>query len=112
MKIIAWNFRGLGNGRAVRSLLKMQKAEEPDILFLSETKLDCNRIKGLRWQLGLTNMMVKDCEGQSGGLAIFWRTGVNFHSRTTSRLYIDGDIVEEDGFIWRLTGFYGEPRTD
>jgi hypothetical protein len=109
MKVIAWNYRGLGNGSAVRSLLNLQKEEDPDILFLSETKMDTRRIQGLRWRLGLTNMVVKDCNGKSGGLAIFWKSGVNFHLRSASRLYIDGDVVEKDGSVWRLTGFYGEP---
>lgn len=38
--------------------------EDPDILFLSETKIDENRISGLRWKLGLANMVVKDCNGK------------------------------------------------
>ena len=29
-----------------------------------------------------------------------------------SRFYIDADVVEVDGFVWRFTGFYGEPKTD
>ena len=58
------------------------------------------KIEWLRWRLGLTNMVVKDCEGRSGGLAIFWRNGINFQLRTTSQLYIDGDVVERDGFVW------------
>jgi hypothetical protein len=48
-------------------------------------------------------MIVKDCVGRSGGLAIFWRKGINVHVRGISRLYIDG-------FLWRFTGFYGEPE--
>ena len=55
---------------------------------------------------------VNNCEGQSGGLAIFWKKEVNFHLHAVSRLYLDGDVVEADGFVWRFTGFYGEPRTD
>ncbi|KAJ1259810.1 hypothetical protein BS78_10G184600 [Paspalum vaginatum] len=112
MKLIAWNCRGLGNDPAVRNLLKLQKEEDPDILFLSETKLDRNWIDGLRWRLGLTNLVVKNSDGRNGGLAIFWRKGVNFHLRDVSRLYIDGDVTEEDGFVWRFTGFYGGPRSD
>ena len=52
---------GVGNGPTVRGLLNIQKEEDTDILFLSETKMDCNRIEGLRWHLGMTNLVVKDC---------------------------------------------------
>ena len=77
MKLIAWNCRGLGNSLAIRSLLNLQKEEDPNILFLSETKMDEKRIEGLRWKLGLTNLVVKDCKGKSGGLSIFWRKEIN-----------------------------------
>lgn len=74
--------------------------------------MDENRIKGLRWKLGLTNMVVKDCSGRSGGLALFWRNGVDVHVRHISCLYIDADLKEEDGYEWRLTGFYDEPSVE
>lgn len=67
MKIAAWNCRGLGNRPAVRGLLDFQKAENVDIIFLSETKMDERRMQRLRWMVGLTNMVVKDCEGKGGG---------------------------------------------
>jgi exonuclease III len=109
MKIIAWNYRGLGNDAAVRGLLNAQKEEDPDILFLSETKMYESRIKGLRWKMGLANLIMKDCsETHGGGLAIFWRSGINLHVRGISCLYIDADVTEEDGFcvvsywvLWR-----------
>ena len=63
MRIIAWYCRGLGNSTAVRGLLNVQKEEDPDVLFLFETKMDEKRIKGLGWRLGLTNMVVKKCDG-------------------------------------------------
>ena len=112
MKLVAWNCRGLGNGLAIHGLLNLQKEEDPDILFLSETKMDERRIESLRWRLGLTNLVVKDYKGKSGGLAIFWRKEINLQLRGISRFYIDADVVETDGFIWQFTGFYGEPKTD
>lgn len=70
--------------------------------------MDERRIKGLGWKLGLTNMIVKDCVGRSGGLAIFWRKGINVHVRGILCLYIDADVTKEDGFSveihWFLRG--------
>ena len=66
MKIIAWNCRGLENTSAVRGLLDLQKLESPDILFLSETKMDWKRIERFRWILKMPNLVVKDCNGLSG----------------------------------------------
>jgi hypothetical protein len=40
MIICGQNCRGLGNGPAVRSLLELKRVEDPDVLFLFETKLD------------------------------------------------------------------------
>jgi hypothetical protein len=58
-------------------------------------------------------MIVKDCsKTRSGGLAIFWQRGINLHVRGIPRLYVDAEVMEEDGFLWRLTGFYGEPSTE
>jgi hypothetical protein len=73
MKIGSLNCRGLGNGPAIRGLLDLQEKLDPGVLFLCETKLDTGRLQWLRWKLGLTNMVAMDCEGQSGGLALFWR---------------------------------------
>lgn len=57
-------------------------------------------------------MVAKDCDGRSGGLAIFWKREINLHVHTASRRYIDPEVEEKDGFVWRLTGMYGDPRTN
>ena len=94
----------MGNGPAIRSLLELQKKEDPDVLFLSETKLVRARMEWLRWKMGMTNMLVKDCEGQSGGLALFWKNVINLKLiGFMSRYHIDAEITEPDGFVWWFT---------
>lgn len=111
MRITAWNCRGLGSRPAVRSLLDLQKREDPDILFLSETRLDKCRMQKFRSMLGMHNMWVEDCKGKSGGLALFWRREINVTVRWSGRMHIDTVVEEKDGYKWRLTGIYGEPQT-
>lgn len=110
MKVIAWNCHGLGNPSAVRSLLELQRAEDPDILFLSETKLREKEIEFLRWRWSLVHMVVQDCDGRCGGLALFWRRGVEVNLRSKGRCHIDAEVVAEDGVKWRLTRIYGESK--
>ena len=68
MKIAAWNCRGLGNRSAVRGLLGFQKAEEVDMLFLSETKQDEKGMRRFRRILIMGDMVVVDSVGKGGEL--------------------------------------------
>jgi exonuclease III len=112
MKAIAYNCRGLGNQPTVQGLLELWKAEDPDVLFLSETKLDKEGMMRIKVLLGMPNMEVKNCEGRSGGLALLWKKDVNLVvSPGMSRYHIDAVVTGEDGFTWRLMGIYGEPQT-
>jgi hypothetical protein len=60
----------------------------------------------------MANMVVKECEGRSGGLALMWKKHVDVELHNFSRNHIDVIIVEQDGFRWRFTGIYGEPTTE
>lgn len=112
MKLVIWNCRGLGNPPAVHGLLDIQRSEDPDILFVSETKLTAKRMERFKWILGLPCMVASDSEGQSGGVAVFWRRGLQVELCNFSRFHIDLEIREEDGFKWRFTGMYGELRIE
>ena len=92
MRLAGYNCWCLGNGLAVRGILALQKKVDPDILFLSETKLDEARMEKFRWKLGLPHMIIKDCDGISGGLALFWRRGINVSLRWKGRMHIDVDV--------------------
>jgi exonuclease III len=102
----------LGNASAVCGLLELQKQESPDILFLSETKMDRKRMERFRWMLNIPNLMVKDCKGLSGGLALFWSKEINLAVKSFSRYHIDAVVKDDDGREWRFTGMYGEPKVE
>jgi hypothetical protein len=53
-------------------------------------------------------MCVKDAEGRSRGLVLFWRREMNVSLQSVGRRHIDVDVTDEDGSVWRMTGVYGE----
>jgi exonuclease III len=70
MKITAFNGRGLGNGPAMNGLLNIQKKEEPDVLFVCETKLVEANVEWLRWKLNVLTgkVAVWLCFGKMGSM--------------------------------------------
>ena len=66
----------------------------------------------LRWKLEMPNMVTMDSDGASGGLAVFWRRGIDVGVKSFSKYHIDSVIKEEDGSEWRFTGVYGESKSD
>jgi hypothetical protein len=74
--------------------------------------MDERRMSWLKYCLGMTNIVVKECEGRSGGLALMWKNHVNVKLHNYSRYHIDVQIVKLVGFRWRFTGIYREPSTD
>jgi hypothetical protein len=94
----------------VQGLWDLHKVEEPDIPFLSETKMLEKEMDHFRWSLDMPNMCVVECKERSGGLALFWRKGVDVRVRWKGKYHIDVDVVESNGVKWRFTGIYGESK--
>ena len=59
----------------------------------------------------MPNMVVKDSDGRSGGLAMLWKRGVNVSLRWKGKYHIDVDVVEENGIKWMLIGIYEESKS-
>ncbi|XP_030945823.1 uncharacterized protein LOC115970311 [Quercus lobata] len=109
---LGWNFRGLGNPRSVGMLCSLVRRWDPEVVFLSETKMMIAGVKKLKMKLGFVNGLYVQGKGRGGGLAMYWKKEVNLEIKSYSRHHIDAVVVEEEsGFKWRLTGFYEHLET-
>jgi hypothetical protein len=68
-------------------------------------------MKGLRYRLGLNNVLVLPGKGKGGGLALFWDDNVSVELKKIEPHFIDVNIVFPPFAIkWRCTFVYGEAR--
>jgi hypothetical protein len=111
MNILGLNCRGLGLDAAVRELRDLAMSYNPTVVFLSETKQKKQIMEKLQWSLGFRHGVCVEGKGKGGGLALWWRDGVEVAVRPWCQYYIDAEIKTEAG-VWRFTGIYGEPRTE
>lgn len=89
MSLLAWNCWGLASAPAVRSLTDEVKETDPVLVFLSETKANYNKIKGLQRKLNLTQGITVPSDGRSGGLAMFWKEGADVCFKSCSNAHIE-----------------------
>ena len=65
-----------------------------------------------KFKTGLLNGLIVPSVGSSGGLAMLWSRDIKVEVQGYSRSYIDAVVTDpESGFKWRITGFYGNPKT-
>ena len=86
--------------------------EEPDIVFLMETKVDKKEwIDKVKERCKLKHGVFVPSNGNSGGLALFWKDGVTLDVQSYAYDHIDAWIDDGLGIgWWHLTGFYGNPE--
>ncbi|KAK6120367.1 hypothetical protein DH2020_045847 [Rehmannia glutinosa] len=108
MSCIIWNARGLGNQRAFRELRRLIAEKDPQLLFLSETRMKAYRCSRWKEWLGYDGLFIVDCIGKKGGLMLLWKQPLVVTITSYSTGHIDSMI--QDGYKnWRFTGFYGNP---
>lgn len=90
----------------------MIKSHKPDVLFLSETLADSNKVAVLATKIGFSNHFSVDKQGRGGGLAFFWNNKTNCSIFGSSNNHVDVIIQEKSGDRWRLTCFYGFPERE
>ena len=109
MKTFSLNCCGLGNPETVSELHTIVRKEDPNIVFLMETRLKLRNLEFLRVCLGMCGCFGVDRHGYGGGLALLWNSSVNLHIQSYSHHHIDADVLH-DGMRWRITDFYGRPE--
>jgi exonuclease III len=111
MNLLGLNCRGLGLDAAVGELRDLIRSHNPEVVFLCETKQRKKLMERLQWSLGFRHGVNVDGKGKRGGLAMWWRDGIDVAVRPWCQYYIDAEIKTEVG-SWRVTGIYGEPRAE
>ena len=110
MKLLSWNCQGLGNPWTGRSLRKIVREQAPTVCFLMETRLDLEGFKNLYGDLPFPNRIVVKYPNSGGGLALIWKRDVQLDVFNFTANHILSKVVEDDGFVWWLTCFYGWPE--
>ncbi|KAK3230035.1 hypothetical protein Dsin_001916 [Dipteronia sinensis] len=106
---VCWNVRGLGNPFAFTALKRLLKKHFPDFDFLSETKIQGSYPEKLRRRLGFAGGISVDCRGKSEGLMLLWKDSLAVSVLSYSVEHINARMQLEDGFLFRFSGFYGNP---
>uniref|UniRef100_A0A803NSJ4 Reverse transcriptase n=1 Tax=Cannabis sativa TaxID=3483 RepID=A0A803NSJ4_CANSA len=100
---------GMGNPWTVRTLKSPVKRWNPDLIFLSETRLKKEKAENLRVALCFEGCFVVEALGKSGGLILLWSNLIDCNILSFSSFHIDSFIRKEEDQGWRFTGFYGDP---
>uniref|UniRef100_A0ACD5ZPF3 Uncharacterized protein n=1 Tax=Avena sativa TaxID=4498 RepID=A0ACD5ZPF3_AVESA len=110
MSFLEWNSRG-GAPATVQELVILVQTYKPSLVFLCETRQSEDRVKNLRFCIGMRNCFHVKGEGSGGGIALYSLDGIEVEVLSFSKRHIDayisGGPYESK---WRGTFVYGEPK--
>ncbi|KAG8493180.1 hypothetical protein CXB51_010593 [Gossypium anomalum] len=107
MKILCWSCRGIGNLTTIRELRKLFVANDPDIIFICETKTHTNKLASICSKCRMDGCLVVNAICKSGGLAMMWDEGIKVEIKNYSNNHIDSWVQLDNDNSFRFTGFYG-----
>ena len=108
MRILGWNYRGICNTSTVRALRALIRGNCPQIIFLSETKSDGNRLKKIVVSLGFSEQLIVDAKRRAGGVCMFWSSEISIDILEFNSKMIAVSIYDVV-CSWTLVSFYGPP---
>jgi len=113
MSLLSWSYRGLGNPQTVNTLKNFIRLEDPNLVFLMETKSNEEWVKIVRNQCSFKDIFVIPSDGlKGGGVALFWKFDIKVDVLNALLSFIDALIEGGDRIgCWHLSSFYGHPKT-
>ena len=99
MRLLSWNYQGLGNPWIGRSLCKIVREQAPKVCFLIETRLDKEGFKKLYDDLPSPNRIIAKNLDSGGGIALIWKNEVSLDVINFTANHVLAKVVEEDGFV-------------
>jgi exonuclease III len=110
MKFLSWNCRGLANISTIRSLRAIIRLNNPDVIFLSETKTAATITTSIMLQLGFTHLVQAPPPFFRGGILLAWKHDVNLASFFVSPDIICASCLSVDSNVkWMVSFVYGPP---
>nr|XP_048330694.1 uncharacterized protein LOC125422647 [Ziziphus jujuba var. spinosa] len=109
MKIFELECPRSGEPSDIPSIYQL-KTQDPDIIFLMETKLLSQQLKRLHLCSSMAGVFVVDRVGLNGGLALLWKQSLNVSIKYLSPGHIDSVVIHPSKGPFRLTDFYGNPN--
>lgn len=101
MKLLSWNYQGLGSPLTIQELKAMVAQ---DVLILMETKNQEEMLHRIQRRLRFSSCIIENPIDLAGGLAVFWNDGITLTVDWQTSAFIDMICVEgEYGTPMRLT---------
>ena len=76
------------------------KFQDPEVLFLMETKLDVRNMEWIQVEIGYPNVFTIPCHGKSCGVVLLWKQEIQIVIRKYSFHHIDSHVCIEDEKEW------------
>lgn len=112
MNILAWNIRGTANSDFRREFRNLQLKYSPDIVILTQTRLDGRRAHAILSTLGYDNFVKIDAMGFSGGIWVLWHPHIVTIEPLASSFQEIHCKVKVNNSLFILSAIYGSPNYD
>ena len=86
------------------------REQAPTVCFLMKTLLNKEGYVKHRRELPFRNNLIVKKPNSGGGIALIWKPEVQLDVINYTENHVLAKVVEEDGFAWYFTGFYGWPE--